>query len=88
MTSRIQENQLKALFFLILFFVLSIRILLANSGENLSADQGLYASVDSVSVSVASESPQTDRIEFIETSGPATPIKFVLAAESPWKKRK
>lgn len=88
MTSRIQENQLKALFFLILFFVLSIRILLANSRENLSVDQGLYASVDSASVSGASVSSETDRIEFIEISGPAAPIEFVLVAESPWNKRK
>lgn len=72
MTSRIQENQLKALFFLILFLVLSIRMLMADTPETRGADPAFYASVGVPSVSVASETSKARQIEVAQTGRPAS----------------
>ncbi len=72
MSVRIQENQLKALFFLILFFVLGIQVLMAQPGfqrTNSPVYRGFFASFGTRTASVSSDIAEMDQAKLVETGG-------------------
>ncbi len=72
MTARIQDNQLKALFLLILFVVLSIQALMAQPGFNRANSpfyRGFFTSFGTRTVSVSSDIAGIDQTNLMETGG-------------------
>ncbi|HEX8038719.1 MAG TPA: hypothetical protein VF490_06190 [Chryseosolibacter sp.] len=71
MTVRIQENQLKALFFIILFIVLGIQALMAQPSQRGHAPvyRGFFTSFGTRAVNVSSDIAKIDGTNLMETGG-------------------
>lgn len=69
MTARIRHNQFKGIFIIILFIILSLKLMVAQAQSSASSYKGFNASFGARSFAVSSNIAEIDRTDLIETGG-------------------